>query len=250
MERTVAQCYPLLMSDPKSLKVANLAYGFGKRVVLKNVSFTVVPGRVTLLLGPNGAGKTTLFSLIAGLLAPQAGTIQLPDTGKAGLSIVFQQPALDLDLTVAQNLSYHAGLFGLDAQESGQRLAPLLARLELGTRMNDKLRNLNGGHRRRVEIIRALMTNPSLLLLDEPTAGLDPPTRAALVTYLHDMARERNIAVLWATHLTDESQADDDVIVLRDGQLIASGSQSDIFTVTRATSLDQAFHTLTSSEAA
>jgi ABC-2 type transport system ATP-binding protein len=228
-----------------TLKVMNAAYAFGARRVLEDVSFEVFPGRVTLLLGPNGAGKTTLFSLIAGLLAPQQGSLALPGGSRAGLSIVFQQPALDLDLTVQQNLAYHAGLYGLARAEAALRLQPLLRQLELESRLKDKVRNLNGGHRRRVEIIRALMTQPKLLLLDEPTAGLDAPTRKALVAFLHALAKERNIAMLWATHLTDEAAPDDDVIVLHHGNVQAKGSVTDVIKQGKAKSLEEAFMTLT-----
>jgi ABC-2 type transport system ATP-binding protein len=238
------------MSNSQKLIVDAVSYGFGARQVLRDVSFAVEPGRVTVLLGPNGAGKTTLFSLIAGLLSPQSGSIALPNQSRAGLSIVFQQPALDLDLTIGQNLSYHAGLFGITKREAEQVTGPLLARLDLAGRERDKVRSLNGGHKRRVEIIRALMTNPSLLLLDEPTAGLDPPTRRALVRFLHAIARQNSMAVLWATHLTDESETDDDVIVLREGVVCAAGSLHDVLKQTGAASLDQAFMQLTSKELA
>jgi ABC-2 type transport system ATP-binding protein len=238
------------MSHHATVKVEAASYAFGQRQVLDGVSFTVAPGRVTLLLGPNGAGKTTLFSLIAGLLAPQSGSIVLPETGRAGLSIVFQQPALDLDMTVQQNLAYHGGLYGLTKLEIQLRLASLLPQLDLSTRLHDKVRNLNGGHRRRVEIVRALMTNPTLLLLDEPTAGLDAQTRKSLVDFLHIIAKARNMAMLWATHLTDEATPHDDVIVLHEGRVRASGSLESVIASVSATSLESAFMILTRKEAA
>jgi ABC-2 type transport system ATP-binding protein len=233
------------MLSHENLTVANVSYVFGARKVLRDVSFIVPHGCVTLLLGPNGAGKTTLFSLIAGLLSPHSGSIALPPSGRAGLSIVFQQPALDLDLTVQQNFTYHAGLYGLTRLETELRLAPLLQQLHLDERRHEKVRNLNGGHRRRVEIIRALLTNPSLLLLDEPTAGLDPPTRKGLVKLIHDIAKIRNIAVLWATHLTDEAALDDDVIILHEGKILNHGKVGDILREAEMANLENAFHELT-----
>jgi ABC-2 type transport system ATP-binding protein len=238
----------MLTSD--NLTVSNLSYAFGAREVLSDVSFTVPKGCVTLLLGPNGAGKTTLFSLIAGLLSPQAGSIFLPQSGRAGLSIVFQQPALDLDLTVQQNFTYHSGLYGLTNKETDLRLQPLLQQLQLEDRRHEKVRNLNGGHRRRVEIIRALLTNPSLILLDEPTAGLDPPTRKALVDFLHNIVKTRNIAVLWATHLTDEAAADDNLIILHKGKICCHGNLGDVLHETATSHLDDALHHLTTGVAA
>ena len=233
-----------------SLKIDNVAYAFGARQVLKAVRFEVLPGRITLLLGPNGAGKTTLFSLIVGLLAPQEGHINLPGNGRSGVAMVFQQPALDLDLTVKQNLNYHAGLYGLSPAESQEMTRPLLDRLGLSERVQDKVRNLNGGHRRRVEIVRALMTNPSLLLLDEPTAGLDSPTRKALVDFLHEEAKRRGIAVLWATHLTDEASREDDIVVLHEGSVKVSGSVAGVLQQLNTSSLDEAFVELTRKAAA
>ncbi len=233
------------MLSSENLTVDNVSYAFGTREVLHDVSFAVPKGCVTLLLGPNGAGKTTLFSLIAGLLSPQAGSIVLPQSGKASVSIVFQQPALDLDLTVQQNFTYHAGLYGLTGRETELRLQPLLQQLHLEDRRHEKVRNLNGGHRRRVEIIRALLTNPALILLDEPTAGLDPPTRKALVEFLHKIVKTRNIGVLWATHLTDEAAADDNVIVLHKGKICCHGKLGNVLQETGTSHLDDAFHQLT-----
>jgi ABC-2 type transport system ATP-binding protein len=238
------------MPMSNNLIVNEVSYAFGSRRVLDRVSFEVIPGRITLLLGPNGAGKTTLFSLIAGLLAPQQGSITLPPSGRAGMSVVFQQPAIDLDLTVQQNLIYHAGLYGVPRMDAFAQLARPLVHLDLDSRLGEKVRNLNGGHRRRVEIVRALMTNPSLLLLDEPTAGLDAPTRRSLVEYLHRIAVERNLAVLWATHLTDEATPADDVIVLHQGKVRAYGNMSEVVKAMKAKTLEQAFFSMTQKDAA
>jgi ABC-2 type transport system ATP-binding protein len=195
------------------LSISNLSHAFGARSVLKDVNLDVEPGRCTMLLGPNGAGKTTLFSLICGLLATQKGTIQCEGTP----GIVFQQPALDLDLTVKQNLTYAAALHGLINTHA--RLAELLDHFAMSERASEKVRALNGGHRRRVEIIRALMTRPRLMLLDEPTVGLDIPTRKALVDLLHDLPKQHGIGILWATHLADEVWPEDRLVRLEDGHL-------------------------------
>lgn len=217
--------------DQPVLGVTGAGHSYGARKALDDVTFEVGGGRVTMLLGPNGAGKTTLFSLIARLLPLQLGAMTLcgedlafaRDSILANLGIVFQQPTLDMDLTVKQNLSYYAALHGLPRALTRQRMAESLARLELHGREGDKVRNLNGGHRRRVEIARVLMTRPRLLLLDEPTVGLDIPARQSLVAFLHDLARQENIAILWATHLIDEVRFEDDLIILAGGRVKRSG---------------------------
>ncbi len=216
------------------LQAFSVSHFYGVRKALSEVSFNVFPGRVTMLLGPNGAGKTTLFSLIARLLPLGHGSMKLCGTDLATasdqilsqLGIVFQQQTLDLDLSVGQNLVYYAALHGLPRATARERMAVALTRLELQGREHDRLRDLNGGHRRRVEIARMLLTRPRLLLLDEPTVGLDIPTRRSLVEFLHALAVEENIGVLWATHLADEVEAGDDLVVLSKGRVVQTGAST------------------------
>jgi ABC-2 type transport system ATP-binding protein len=223
------------------LTIKDLSFSHGARDVLRRISLEVPRGGCSMLLGPNGAGKTTLFSLVTGLLAAKSGEIAA--SGSPG--IVFQQSALDADLSVLQNLRYFAGLHGMVKPDG--RIASVLAALMLTGREADKVRTLNGGHRRRVEIARALLTQPDLMLLDEPTVGLDIPTRKALVTQLHELARKENIGVLWATHLADEVLPDDRLIILHNGEIRAQGLMAD---VTGGQSLADVFAGLTLEQAA
>jgi ABC-2 type transport system ATP-binding protein len=234
------------------LTVKNVSYWYGTKQALDDVSFEVYPGRVTALLGPNGAGKTTLFSLITRLFDAPTGRIEI--CGRAAsewgakalgpLGVVFQQPTLDLDLTVKQNLRYFAALRGLKRKDADERMLAALKALDMEERIGERVRSLNGGHRRRVEIARGLLHSPKLLLLDEPTIGLDDPTRTAIVRHIHELARTDNIGVLWATHLFDEVQPNDDLLVINRGKIVARGTTKDVVAETGAKDLGGAFRLL------
>ncbi len=244
--------------DGIALGVERLSYSFGARRALDDVSFTIRPGAFTVLLGPNGAGKTTLFSLITRLYDSGEGSVRIlghdlrqqPLKALARIGVVFQQPTLDLDLSVMQNLRYHAALQGIARAEATRRAETELDRLEMLERRDEKVRRLNGGHRRRVEIARALLHRPALLLLDEPTVGLDVPTRRGLVEHVHGLCRDDGIAVLWATHLIDEAAADDRVIVLHRGRVRADGGIDEVNAAAGAADLTESFHKLTTAGAA
>jgi ABC-2 type transport system ATP-binding protein len=160
------------------------------------------------------------------------------------LGVVFQQSTLDLDLSVEQNLRYHAALHGLGRRQTALRVDAELARQGLTERRGERVRELNGGHRRRVEIARALLHEPRLLLLDEASAGLDPASRLALNQHIRSLCREQQISVLWTTHLLDEVQAGDDLLILHQGRLVASG-QADALSLEHGGDLGSAFAHLT-----
>ena len=240
-------------SDRTALEVANLSYAFGRRQVLRDVSFSLETGEFKVLLGLNGAGKTTLFSLATRLYDHRGGMIRVfgleirrkPSEALAQIGVVFQQATLDLDLTVAQNLFYHAALHGLDRRTAATRVVQEIDRMGLSDRLHDKIRQLSGGQRRRIEIARALMHRPRLLLLDEPTVGLDIASRQFLLDHVRALCREEGLAVLWATHLIDEVEPEGRVIVLHRGQILAQGSVPDVIRAARATSMRDAFDALT-----
>jgi ABC-2 type transport system ATP-binding protein len=214
-----------------ALSIQNVSHSYRERRALQDVSLEVRQGAFAVLLGLNGAGKTTLFSLITRLYAAQYGSIAVlgfdvarePAQALSRLGVVFQARTLDLDLTVMQNLLYHASLHGIGAREGRALANETLARTGMGERAHDKARVLSGGQMRRIEIARALLHRPSLLLLDEPTVGLDVNARKAILAYVRELVREENIGVLWTTHLIDEVVAGDDLIVLHRGRVLAEG---------------------------
>jgi len=241
------------MAGTSALSVEDLSHSFGARKALDSIAFSIAPGDFTVLLGQNGAGKTTLFSLVTRLYNNRSGAIRVfgydvreqSSQALARIGVVFQQRTLDLDLSVAQNLYYHAALHGIDRATARQRMEAELTRLELIDRIGDKVRQLSGGQLRRVEIARALLHKPRLLLLDEPTVGLDIGSRQSILDHVRALVREEGLGLLWATHLIDEVAEDDRVVVLHKGHILAQGEVSTVVREAGATDIRGAFTTLT-----
>lgn len=236
-----------------ALAVTHVTHAFGARKALDDVSLTVPAGSFTALLGPNGAGKTTLFSLITRLYDNRTGRIAVlgrdvrrePAAALSRLGVVFQARTLDLELSVVQNLVYHATLHGIGFRAGRRRALEVLEQAGLADRGGDKVRNLSGGQMRRVEIARALMHRPQLLLLDEPTVGLDIGSRAALVAQVRQLVAGEGIGVLWATHIIEEIAPDDRIVVLHQGRIRAEGGHDEVLAQTGTTDISDAFLKLT-----
>jgi ABC-2 type transport system ATP-binding protein len=226
---------------------------YGAVRAVDGVSLSANAGEFISLLGPNGAGKTTLFQLLSGLFVPDSGRIAImghdmrrdPVPALKELGIVFQQPTLDLELTVTGNLLFHAGLHGIPRAEARARIARELARVGLAERAHDKAAQLSGGNRRRVELVRALLHEPRVLLMDEPTVGLDPASRSDLLKLILSLRTERSVAVLWATHLCDEVVNADRVIVLHRGKVLADTTPRGLIASAGVATIEQAFLALT-----
>jgi ABC-2 type transport system ATP-binding protein len=239
--------------DTPALLLDNVAKSYGPIRAVDGVSFSARPGEFIALLGPNGAGKSTLFQLLSGLFTADSGRIEVMghDMSRdavpalAGIGIVFQQPTLDLELSVTANLLFHAGLHGLPRAVAMARIESELARLGLKDRAHDKTAKLSGGNRRRVELARALLHEPRVLLMDEPTVGLDPASRGDLLKLLLGMRTERAVAVLWATHLCDEVGDADRVIVLHRGKVLADTTPAKLVAAAGAGTIEEAFLAMT-----
>jgi ABC-2 type transport system ATP-binding protein len=240
-----------------ALDVRELSHRFGGRHALDHVSCTIEPGMFAILLGQNGAGKTTLFNLITRLYNNRAGHIRIfgtdmqanPTEALARLGVVFQQRTVDLDLSVRQNLLYHGGLHGLSRAEAAERAKAELDRFELADRADDKVRELSGGQIRRVEIARALIHRPKLLLLDEPTVGLDIGSRQTILDHVRRLCKSDRLGVLWATHLIDEAEGADRIIILHQGKVLATGEAGAVCRQAGAATLRDAFTNLTAASA-
>lgn len=239
-----------------ALSISHLSHSYGQRKALDDVSFAVAPGSFTVLLGLNGAGKSTLFSLVTRLYAARNGEIDIfganvmrePGAALRRLGVVFQARTLDLELSLMQNLVYHAALHGIGPLEARRRGMEALKRAGLAERANDKARTLSGGQMRRVEIARALLHEPKLLLLDEPTVGLDIRARADLLSHVRGLVRDEALGVLWTTHLIDEIENDDQVVILHHGKVLATGRAADIVAENKAANIGAAFATITGAD--
>ena len=234
---------------PPRLSIDHLSKRYGQRAALQSLSLSLAPGCFAALLGPNGAGKSTLFQVLTGLFSADEGDVQveghsLRHAAVAALrhiGVVFQSMSLDLDLSVERNLRFHADLHGLPRRVATERIAAGCAAAGLGDDLGRLVRELSGGNRRKVELVRALLHRPGLLLMDEPTVGLDPKSRRDLRKALHDDVRQRGSSVLWATHLVEEAEAADRVLVLHKGQLLADGTPAEVVSALGGGSLEEAF---------
>jgi ABC-2 type transport system ATP-binding protein len=236
-----------------ALLLDNVVKTYGPVRAVDGVSLMAHAGEFIALLGPNGAGKSTLFQLLSGLFTADSGRIEVMghDMSRdavpalAHLGIVFQQMTLDLELSVTANLLFHAGLHGMAYADAKARIVQELDRLGLKYCAHDKAAKLSGGNRRRLELARALMHDPRVLLMDEPTVGLDPASRSDLLRLLLTMRRERSVAILWATHLCDEVADADRVVVLHRGKVLADTTPAGLLAATGAGSIESAFLSMT-----
>ena len=214
------------------LNVSALHKSYGSKPALKGVSFTVNEGEFVVLLGPNGAGKSTLMQVLTGLFSPDQGEVTIfgqslranPSSALALMGVVFQQTALDLDLSVKANLLFHTDLHGMARPLALERITQGLAGMALQDQLNQSVRGLSGGTRRKIELVRALLHHPSALLMDEATVGLDPPSRQQLLQTVRELCTQSGVGVLWTTHLTEEVKVADRVLRLEQGLLTFDGT--------------------------
>jgi len=215
-----------------AVEVMDLRRRFGTREALAGASFTVTRGEFFGLLGPNGGGKSTLFRILATLLPPDSGTARVlgqdvtraPDAVRRRLGVVFQHPSVDGKLTVEENLRHHGRLYGLRGPELAGRIDALLLRLGLAERARDLVERLSGGLRRRVELAKGLLPRPALLLLDEPSTGLDPAARRDFLAELRALRDAEGVTVVLTTHHMEEAERCDRVAILDRGRVVALGA--------------------------
>ena len=214
---------------PTAIESQSLCFNYGERAALSDVSFTIARGEIFGFLGPNGGGKTTLFKLLSTLVPVQSGRAlmlghDLADNTIAvrrRLGVVFQHPSLDGKLTVAENLAHHGRLYGIWGRKLREDSAAALSRLGLSARAGDLVETLSGGLQRRVELAKSLLHKPELLLLDEPSTGLDPAARREFSNYLSHLRERDGVTVVLTTHYLEEAERCDRIAILDGGKLVA-----------------------------
>lgn len=231
------------------LSAQNLHKRYGAVHALQGVSLALPLGQWWVLLGPNGAGKSTLVQLLCGLFAPDQGRIAIgghdltarPSAALAHLGVVFQQSTLDADLSVQHNMDHHAALHGLVRADARTRTQALLGWMGLQDQADRPVRELSGGNRRKVELARALLHGPRVLLMDEATVGLDPASRELLLASVAELVRQRQLSVLWTTHWVQEARHADALLILNKGQLVFQDTPAQLLAQTGQTDWEAAF---------
>ncbi len=214
------------------LNIRGLSHDYGSRRALRGVSFSVHQGEIFGLLGPNGGGKTTLFRILATLMRPTAGNASIlghdvvdePAAVRSAIGVVFQSPALDRKLTIRENLELQGRLYGLRGSFRKEAISVMLRRVRLEDRANERVERLSGGLKRRVEVAKGLLHRPRVLLLDEPSSGLDPAARSDLWEHLGELRQREGVTILVTTHLMEEAERCDRVAILNEGELVTCGA--------------------------
>jgi ABC-2 type transport system ATP-binding protein len=218
------------------IEVRELRHSYGDRAALKGISFGVNTGEIFALLGPNGSGKTTLFRILSTLMLPSGGSALIagydaakqPDEVRRRIGVVFQSQSVDVKLSAAENLWHQGHLYGLQGSELKTRISEMLGRVALSDRANDRVETFSGGMQRRVELAKGLMHRPSVLLLDEPTTGLDPGARRDLWLYLQELRSQEHVSIIVTTHLMEEAERCDRLAILSEGQIVALGTPAEL----------------------
>ncbi len=238
-----------MLKEGFMLEINNIKKYYGSFLALNNICLKLKPNELVVLLGPNGAGKSTLFSIITGLASADSGECFINGNNVASqsigalksLGVVFQQPTIDLELSVKENLLFHSRLHGLRVASLKKIIESELHENGLEKKLNNKVRTLSGGERRKVELIRSLLHEPKMLLMDEPTVGLDPSSRVDLLKKILSLKKTVDLSILWTTHLVDEAEKADKIIILNKGKIIAIGSSKEILGLARENNLEKAF---------
>lgn len=224
-----------LSPDP-AIAIENLRHSYGERKALDGISFEVRSAEIFGLLGPNGSGKTTLFRILSTLMLPNSGTARIcgfdvarePNTVRRNIGVVFQAASVDVKLSAAENLQHQGHLYGLTGRALQSRVQEMLSRVALADRAHEKVETFSGGMQRRVELAKGLMHRPSVLLLDEPTTGLDPGARIDLWQYLKLLRDEEGVSVLITTHLMEEAERCDRLAILHEGRVVGLGTPAEL----------------------
>ncbi|MGC2323143.1 MAG: ABC transporter ATP-binding protein [Terriglobales bacterium] len=218
------------------IRIERLGHRYDQRQALNDVSFDVHSAEIFGLLGPNGSGKTTLFRILSTLMLPTQGralildhdAARVPNLVRREIGVVFQASSVDAKLTVAENLRHQGHLYGLSGHALKQRMAEMLGRVGLADRARDRVETLSGGQQRRVELAKGLLHHPSVLLLDEPSTGLDPGARRDLWLYLKTLRDQERVTVVVTTHLMEEAEHCDRLAILNEGKLVALGTPAEL----------------------
>jgi ABC-2 type transport system ATP-binding protein len=224
------------MSNRAAIEISDLAYRYGQHEAISGLALEVVEGEILALLGPNGSGKTTLFRLLSTLIPLQEGNVRIlgsdlrhqPEAIRALLGVVFQAPSVDKKLTVRENALCHGRLYGLAGSVLSNRANEMLSRFRLSDRLRDRVETLSGGLRRRVELAMGMLHQPRMLLLDEPSTGLDPGARSDLWQYLQQVRSEQGVTVVLTTHLLEEAERADRIAIMHCGRIVALGTPADL----------------------